>query len=101
MRALTNILLAVFPQTASPRPSRCCEPLDFFDIASRLDQHALRVFIIVLCVLSAKGIASDPTVIRFTTNDDGLVILPARFGTGIVGHVFLDTGSGVDVLSPQ
>ena len=45
---------------------------------------------------AANGAVSVP----FTTNSDGLVILPAQFGS-IAGHVFFDTGAGLDVLAPS
>ncbi len=42
-----------------------------------------------------------PVTVPFTTNPDGLVIVPASFGGSITGHVILDTGAGLDALPPS
>ncbi len=42
-----------------------------------------------------------PVSIPFTTNSDGMVILPATVGGNISVHVIFDTGAGLDVLAPS
>lgn len=44
---------------------------------------------------------TKPTSIPFTTNSDGMVIVPATLGGNISVHVILDTGAGLDVLAPS
>jgi hypothetical protein len=44
---------------------------------------------------------SKPVSVPFTTNSDGMVILPATVGGTISIHVIFDTGSGLDVLAPS
>jgi hypothetical protein len=44
---------------------------------------------------------SKPVSIPFTTNSDGMVIVPATLGATIPMHVILDTGAGVDVIAPS
>jgi len=49
---------------------------------------------------SRPGIA-DPTSVPFTTNTDGMLIVPAILGTTIPLHVILDTGAGLDIVAPS
>lgn len=42
-----------------------------------------------------------PVSIPFTTNSDGMVIVPATLGDTIPIHVIFDTGAGLDVLAPS
>jgi hypothetical protein len=42
-----------------------------------------------------------PVSIPFTTNPDGLVIVPATVGGTIPIHVIFDTGAGLDALAPS
>lgn len=58
--------------------------------------------VLFLCLAGTTfSIAAEKSIsLPFTTNPDGLVILPAHFGS-IAGHVFLDTGAGMDVLAPS
>jgi hypothetical protein len=44
---------------------------------------------------------SKPVSIPFTTNADGMVILPATVGGTISAHVIFDTGAGLDILAPS
>ena len=44
---------------------------------------------------------SKPVSVPFTTNSDGMVILPAAVGGNISVHLIFDTGSGLDVLAPS
>jgi len=59
--------------------------------------HAL-VFLLFPFSLLAS---SKPVSIPFTTNSDGMIIVPATVGTNISVHVILDTGAGLDVLAPS
>jgi Aspartyl protease len=59
------------------------------------------VLILLVVTFSCAVLKDKPAVVPFTTNEDGLVIIPASFGRSITGHVILDTGAGVDVLSPR
>jgi Aspartyl protease len=54
------------------------------------------------CLISAPVLAkSKPVSIPFTTNSDGMVILPATVGGTISAHVIFDTGAGLDILAPS
>lgn len=44
---------------------------------------------------------SKPVSIPFTTNSDGMVVVPATLGGTIPMHVIFDTGAGLDVLAPS
>ena len=55
---------------------------------------------LLLCGTVFALASGSPESLPFTTNSDGLVILPAHFGL-ISGHVFFDTGAGLDVLAPS
>src|SRR5580704_10510347 len=54
-------------------------------------------FLIVALPLLA---ISKPVSIAFTTNSDGMVILPATVGAVSVQLIF-DTGAGLDILAPS
>ena len=56
------------------------------------------VFLLVAAPLTAKP---KQVSVPFTTNPDGLVIVPATAGGAISIHVILDTGAGLDVLAPS
>ncbi len=56
------------------------------------------LFLLIALPLLAK---SKPVSIPFTTNSDGMVILPATVGGSISAHVIFDTGAGLDVLAPS
>lgn len=43
---------------------------------------------------------SKPASVPFTTNSDGMVIVPATLGE-VPMHVILDTGAGLDVIAPS
>jgi hypothetical protein len=52
-------------------------------------------------LISAPVLAkSKPVSIPFTTNSDGMVILPATVGGTISAQVIFDTGAGLDILAP-
>ncbi len=55
-------------------------------------------FLLFISPLLAKP---KPVSIPFTTNSDGMVILPATVGGNISVHLIFDTGSGLDVLAPS
>jgi hypothetical protein len=56
----------------------------------------------VLAFLVAPALAAATAVsVPFTTNADGMVVLPAMLGGDRPIHVVLDTGAGVDVLAPS
>jgi hypothetical protein len=58
--------------------------------------------IILLWLISLPVLAkSKPASIPFTTNSDGMVIVPATLAGNIPIHVILDTGAGVDVIAPS
>lgn len=57
--------------------------------------------IFLLLFISPLLAKSKPVSIPFTTNSDGMVILPATVGGNISVHVIFDTGSGLDVLAPS
>lgn len=44
--------------------------------------------------------ASGPAAIPFTTNSDGMVLMPAKV-SGITIQVIFDTGAGIDVFAPS
>ncbi len=53
-------------------------------------------------LISAPVLAkSKPVSIPFTTNSDGMVILPATVGGTISAQVIFDTGAGLDILAPS
>lgn len=58
---------------------------------------------VALCLLAPALLFGNPkpTSIPFTTNSDGLIILPATLGGTIPVHVILDTGAGLDVFAPS
>ena len=56
------------------------------------------LFLLIALPLLAK---SKPVSVPFTTNSDGMVILPATVGGNISVHLIFDTGSGLDVLAPS
>jgi hypothetical protein len=47
----------------------------------------------------ALAAGATPVAVPFTTNADGMVVLPAMLGSDRPIHVILDTGAGVDVLA--
>lgn len=58
----------------------------------------------ILCVLlitSPLFARPKPVSIPFTTNSDGMVIVPATLAATIPMHVILDTGAGLDVIAPS
>lgn len=56
----------------------------------------------VLALLVAPALAAATAVsVPFTTNADGMVVLPAMLGGERPIHVVLDTGAGLDVLAPS
>jgi hypothetical protein len=57
---------------------------------------------LALLVVSSLLLATPkPISVPFTTNSDGMVILPATVGGSISAHVIFDTGAGLDVLAPS
>ena len=56
------------------------------------------LFLLIALPLLAKP---KPVSIPFTTNSDGMVILPATVGGSVPMHVIFDTGAGLDVLAPS
>lgn len=57
---------------------------------------------IVFLLIAASLLASPhPVSAPFTTNSDGMAIVPATLGGTISMHVILDTGAGLDVLAPS
>ena len=53
-------------------------------------------------LISAPVLAkSKPVSIPFTTNSDGMVILPATIGGTLSAHLIFDTGAGLDILAPS
>jgi len=59
----------------------------------------LTVFLLVVTLpLLAKA---KPASVPFTTNSDGMVIVPATLGGTVPIHVIFDTGAGLDVLAPS
>ena len=58
----------------------------------------LLLFSLLALPLLAK---SRPVSVPFTTNSEGMVILPATVGGNISVPLIFDTGSGLDVLAPS
>ena len=56
------------------------------------------LFVLVALPLLAKP---KPVAVPFTTNSDGMVLMPATLGGTIPMHVIFDTGAGLDVLAPS
>jgi hypothetical protein len=56
---------------------------------------------VALLVAPALASAATAVSVPFTTNADGMVVLPAMLGSDRPIHVVLDTGAGVDVLAPS
>jgi hypothetical protein len=58
------------------------------------------LFVATLLLLATPLLAvPEPAAIPFTTNSDGMVLMPARIsGTEI--QVIFDTGAGIDVFAP-
>jgi len=56
------------------------------------------LFVLVTLPLLAKP---KPVAVPFTTNSDGMVLVPATLGGTIPIHVIFDTGAGLDVLAPS
>lgn len=61
-------------------------------------RSACAVVALLAPVLAAAATAVS---VPFTTNADGMVVLPAMLGSDRPIHVVLDTGAGVDVLAPS
>lgn len=61
------------------------------------------ISVVLLCFLAPVLVFSNqkPTSISFSTNSDGLMILPATLGGTIPIHVILDSGAGLDVFAPS
>ncbi len=58
--------------------------------------------IAVILFFSTLVVAQQKTkAIPFTTNSDGMVIIPVTLESNVPAHVILDTGAGVDVLAPS
>lgn len=62
-----------------------------------------KTVLIICAVLMALPLVAKPkpVSIPFTTNSDGMVIVPATLAGNIPMHVILDTGAGLDVLAPS
>ena len=83
-------------------------PLRYVDYTERAisasHECAMTRTVSMICVLlmalplMAK---SKPVSVPFTTNSDGMVIVPATLGGTIPMHVILDTGAGLDVIAPS
>lgn len=63
--------------------------------------RTLALTLFSLLLPSFLSSTSKPVSIPFTTNSDGLVIVPATLGGNIPVHLILDTGAGLDVLAPS
>ncbi len=59
------------------------------------------LFLLILLIALPLLAKSKPVSIPFTTNSDGMVILPATVGGTLPVHVIFDTGAGLDVLAPS
>ncbi|MGB8768192.1 MAG: hypothetical protein WCC92_01150 [Candidatus Korobacteraceae bacterium] len=59
---------------------------------------AASLLVLVALSLLAK---TAPVSLPFTTNADGMVILPATVGGTVSVHVIFDTGAGLDILAPS
>lgn len=57
--------------------------------------------ICVLLIASPLLAKRNSVSLPFTTNSDGMVIVPAMLGGTIPMHVILDTGAGLDVIAPS
>lgn len=57
----------------------------------------------LFCLLAALPLwgNSKAVSVPFTTNPDGLMIVPAKVGGTIPIHVIFDTGAGLDALAPS
>ncbi len=65
-------------------------------------RHAIIVvWLSIISLIQGGAAQSRPQAVPFTTNSDGMVILPATFGDGVEGHVIFDTGGGLDVFAPS
>ncbi|HXX24816.1 MAG TPA: hypothetical protein VEO19_16870 [Terriglobia bacterium] len=60
-----------------------------------------RVVFAVLLAVPAVARQKKATTLPFTTNPDGVVIVPVVLGGAIHTDVFLDTGAGLDGLAPS
>ena len=60
-----------------------------------------RVVFAVLLTIPAVAGQKKATTLPFTTNPDGVVIVPVVLGGAIHTDVFLDTGAGLDGLAPS
>jgi hypothetical protein len=62
-----------------------------------------RVTALILAMLTIPACAGvkKPTVLSFTTNDDGMVIGPITLGGAVRAHVIVDSGAGLDVFAPS
>ena len=60
-----------------------------------------RVVFAVLLTAPAFAGQKKATTVSFTTNPDGVVIVPVVLGGTIHTDVFLDTGAGIDGLAPS
>jgi hypothetical protein len=58
------------------------------------------VFTFLLAVPTFAG-QKEAATLPFTTNDDGLVIVPVVLGGTMHTDMFLDTGAGLDALAPS
>ena len=63
--------------------------------------RALTIALICLPVASRIMAQSKPVSIPFTTNPDGLMIVPATVGGTIPIQAIFDTGAGLDTLAPS
>lgn len=54
-----------------------------------------------LLALPALAAVNKPEIVPFTTNGDGMVIIPITLGGATQAHVILDTGAGLDALAPS
>ena len=64
--------------------------------------HRVRlVFFLLILVVPLWAQVRKPVSLQFTTNDDGMVIVPITLGNAVQAHVFIDTGAGLDVFAPS
>lgn len=61
----------------------------------------LTLTVLLLLVTLPLLAKPKPASVPFTTNSDGMVILPATLGGTVPMHVIFDTGAGLDVLAPS
>jgi hypothetical protein len=66
-----------------------------------LRMNRLTSFLLVLMASAPLFAKPQPVSVPFTTNADGMVVVPATLGGTIPMHVILDTGAGVDVIAPS